>query len=108
MRVLTQEASAEKVGVSRRTVIAIESNQYNPSLDLAFKLARLFGVAIFRSSFMKRRVKQMPRYKVMGAGLYLAAIGDQRWTAPFCGYGMIIGYVRKNEICSDAKAGILR
>jgi putative transcriptional regulator len=43
---LTQEALAEKVGVSRQTVIAIESNKYNPSLDLAFKLARLFDVAI--------------------------------------------------------------
>jgi len=46
MRNLTQEALAEKVGVSRQTVIAIESNKYNPSLDLAFKLARLFEVAI--------------------------------------------------------------
>jgi len=46
MRDLTQEALAEKVGVSRQTVIAIESNKYNPSLDLAFRLARLFEVAI--------------------------------------------------------------
>jgi putative transcriptional regulator len=46
MRDLTQEELAEKVGVSRQTVIAIESNKYNPSLDLAFKLARLFEVAI--------------------------------------------------------------
>ena len=46
MRDLTQEQLAEKVGVSRQTVIAIESNKYNPSLDLAFKLARLFEVAI--------------------------------------------------------------
>ena len=43
---LTQEQLAEKVGVSRQTVIAIESNKYNPSLDLAFKLARLFQVSI--------------------------------------------------------------
>ena len=46
MRDWTQETLAEKAGVSRQTVIAIESNKYNPSLDLAFKLARLFGVAI--------------------------------------------------------------
>lgn len=46
MRDLTQEQLAVKVGVSRQTVIAIESNKYNPSLDLAFKLARLFEVAI--------------------------------------------------------------
>jgi putative transcriptional regulator len=46
MRDLTQEELAEKVGVSRQTVIAIESNKYNPSLDLAFKLSRLFEVSI--------------------------------------------------------------
>ncbi len=46
MHDLTQEQLAEKVGVSRQTVIAIESNKYNPSLNLAFKLARLFEVAI--------------------------------------------------------------
>jgi putative transcriptional regulator len=46
MHDLTQEQLAEKVEVSRQTVIAIESNKYNPSLDLAFKLARLFRVAI--------------------------------------------------------------
>ena len=43
---LTQEQLAEKIGVSRQTVIAIEKNKYNPSLPLAFKLARLFDVAI--------------------------------------------------------------
>jgi len=42
MHALTQEQLAEKIGVSRQTVIAIENNKYNPSLDLAFKLARLF------------------------------------------------------------------
>ena len=46
MRELTQEQLAEKIGVSRQTVIAIESNKYLPSLGLAFKIASLFGVAI--------------------------------------------------------------
>jgi putative transcriptional regulator len=43
---LTQEQLAEKIGVSRQTVIAMESNKYSPSLRLAFKIARLFKVTI--------------------------------------------------------------
>ena len=43
---LTQEALAEKVGTTRQTINAIERGRYNPSLDLAFKLAGLFGVKI--------------------------------------------------------------
>jgi len=46
MHGMTQEALAEKLQVSRQTVIAIENNKYNPSLDLAFKLARLFDLSI--------------------------------------------------------------
>ncbi len=43
---LTQEQLADKIGVSRQTVNAIESNKYLPSLGLALKMARLFNAAI--------------------------------------------------------------
>ena len=46
MHDLTQESLAEKVGVTRQTINAIENGKYDPSLDLAFKLARLFNVSI--------------------------------------------------------------
>jgi putative transcriptional regulator len=46
MHDLTQEALAEKVGVTRQTINAIEKSKYNPSLELAFKLAKLFDVTI--------------------------------------------------------------
>lgn len=46
MRDLTQEALAKEIGVTRQTVIAIEKGKYNPSLELAFKLARYFDVRI--------------------------------------------------------------
>lgn len=46
MNDLTQEQLADKIGVSRQTVIAIESNKYLPSLGLAFKIAKLFKVKI--------------------------------------------------------------
>ncbi len=43
---LTQEQLADKLSVSRQTVIAIESDKYLPSLGLAFKIASLFKVKI--------------------------------------------------------------
>ena len=46
MHDLTQEDLAEKLGVTRQTINAIEKQRYNPSLELAFKLADFFGVAI--------------------------------------------------------------
>jgi putative transcriptional regulator len=43
---MTQEQLAEKVGVTRQTIIAIESAKYAPSLELAFKIALAFGVPL--------------------------------------------------------------
>jgi putative transcriptional regulator len=43
---MTQEQLAEKVGVTRQTIIAIEGGKYAPSLELAFKIALAFGVPI--------------------------------------------------------------
>ena len=42
----TQADLAERVGVSRQTMNAVEKNKYDPSLSLAFDLARLFGSTI--------------------------------------------------------------
>lgn len=46
MNDLTQEQLADKIGVSRQTVIAIEADKYLPSLGLAFKIAKLFNVRV--------------------------------------------------------------
>ena len=40
---LTQEALAEKAGVSRQTINAVENEKYNPSLGLALKLGEIFN-----------------------------------------------------------------
>ena len=45
-RVIRQEDLAQALGVSRQTVISLEKGKYNPSLSLAFKLARYFGLSI--------------------------------------------------------------
>lgn len=46
MHDLTQEELAEELGITRQTIIAIESNKYLPSLTLAFRLANFFDCTI--------------------------------------------------------------
>lgn len=43
---MTQEKLAELVGVSRQTIISIESGRYDPSLELAFKISRVFALPL--------------------------------------------------------------
>jgi putative transcriptional regulator len=43
---MTQQDLADRTGVTRQTIIALESGKYTPSLLLAFKLAQAFGVGI--------------------------------------------------------------
>lgn len=43
---LTQAELAERIGVTRQTVIAIEQGRYSPSLELAFQIAAVFGVGL--------------------------------------------------------------
>ncbi len=43
---MTQQQLAEQVGVTRQTIIALEGGKYAPSLLLAFRIARAFGVGV--------------------------------------------------------------
>lgn len=43
---MTQQALAATVSVSRQTIISLENGKYSPSIELAFKLARLFEKSI--------------------------------------------------------------
>ncbi len=43
---MTQQALAERVGVTRQTIIALEAGRYAPSLPLAVRIARVFGVGV--------------------------------------------------------------
>jgi putative transcriptional regulator len=43
---LTQAELAERIGVTRQTVIAIEQGKYSPTLEMAFQIAHVFGVSI--------------------------------------------------------------
>ena len=43
---MTQQQLAEKAGVTRQTIIAMEQDKYSPSLELAFRIARAFEVPL--------------------------------------------------------------
>jgi putative transcriptional regulator len=43
---MTQQELAERVGVTRQTIVAIERGSYNPSVGLALRLADVFGVPV--------------------------------------------------------------
>ena len=43
---MTQQQLAEKVGVTRQTIIAMEQGKYSPSLELAFRIALAFNVTL--------------------------------------------------------------
>jgi putative transcriptional regulator len=43
---MTQAQLAERIGVTRQTIIAIEQGRYSPSLETAFQISRVFGVPL--------------------------------------------------------------
>lgn len=43
---MTQQKLADKLGVSRQTIIAIEAGKYSPTLELAFRIAQIFKVSL--------------------------------------------------------------
>lgn len=50
---MTQSTLAKEVGVSRQTIVAIEKGQYSPSLELAFKLSKVFNVSVDEVFFVE-------------------------------------------------------
>jgi putative transcriptional regulator len=49
---MTQQQLAEKVGVTRQTIVAIEKGNYSPSLELAFRFAQVFNVPLEQVFFI--------------------------------------------------------
>ena len=43
---MTQAELAERIGVTRQTLLAIEQGRYSPTLEMAFRIARVFGVPL--------------------------------------------------------------
>ena len=62
---MTQQQLADKVGVSRQTIVAIEKGNYSPSLELAFRIARLFDSTledVFEYTAVKKNAKKKNKH----------------------------------------------
>ncbi len=46
LAVMTQQALADRAGVTRQTILSIEKGNYNPSVELALRLAAIFGMRV--------------------------------------------------------------
>jgi putative transcriptional regulator len=63
LRNLTQEALADQLGVTRQTILAIEKEKYDPSIELAFRISRLFNVPIDKMFFFDPCCEDMPLFE---------------------------------------------
>ena len=57
-RGMTQQQLADLVHVSSRTIISIEKGQYSPSLMLAYRMARVFGVTVEELCCLEENLEQ--------------------------------------------------
>lgn len=53
---ITQEQFAKMIGTSRQTVIALEKGSYNPSVELALKIAHVFGLSVEDLFYLKEEI----------------------------------------------------
>ena len=60
---MTQKELAELIGVSRQTVHAIERSKYSPSLEVAFRIARVFGTSIEDIFFYEPDIEGVEEFK---------------------------------------------
>ena len=54
---ITQEDLANALGVSRQTILAIEHGKFNPSIVLALRLARFFGITVEEIFMLREQMK---------------------------------------------------
>jgi putative transcriptional regulator len=63
LRNLTQEALADQLGVTRQTILAIEKEKYDPSMELAFRISRLFNVPLEKMFFFDAGGEDQPLFE---------------------------------------------
>ncbi|BBI30941.1 helix-turn-helix transcriptional regulator [Cohnella abietis] len=52
---MTQQQLAEKAGVTRQTIVALEQGKYSPSLELAFRIALVFNLSLDEIFFIENK-----------------------------------------------------
>lgn len=63
---MTQAQLAERVGITRQTIVALEARRYAPSLELAMKLASVFGCSVDDLFFWKDEAAAKAAYELRG------------------------------------------
>jgi putative transcriptional regulator len=63
LRNLTQGVLADQLGVTRQTILAIEKEKYDPSLELAFRISRLFKVPIDKMFLYETEGEDQPLFE---------------------------------------------
>ena len=63
LRNLTQEVLADQLGVTRQTILAIEKEKYDPSLELAFRISRLFKVPLEKMFLFENEGEDQPFFE---------------------------------------------
>lgn len=63
---MTQAALAERVGVTRQTIVALETGRYAPSLELAMKLAAVFGCSVDELFYWKDPEQAASQFRLNG------------------------------------------
>ena len=63
---MTQAQLAERVGITRQTIVALETGRYAPSLELAMKLAAVFGCPVDELFFWKNEAAIKAAYEIKG------------------------------------------
>ena len=74
-RGLRQEDMAHLLGVSRQTVVAMENNKYDPTLELAMKVARLLEQPVERIFFLDARISGVSPADITALMIYM----ETRW-----------------------------
>jgi len=65
---MTQAQLAEQVNITRQTIVALETGRYGPSLELAMKLATVFGCSVDELFFWKNESAAKAAYELKGNG----------------------------------------
>ncbi len=88
-RGIRQEDFAKAMGVSRQTISSLETGRYNPSINLAYKIAKYFGMIIEEVFIFEEDEKMYNRRNLITAIVYIT-IGMSLHI--FCTYGVIDEY----------------
>jgi putative transcriptional regulator len=80
---MTQEELANRAGCTRQTIIALEQGKYVPSIDLAFRIARAFGVSLEDVFQYEEGIPELNLLEAQRCFLFVKKISSILYTKPY-------------------------